>query len=54
MRALSEQWLGTSEARVLIEVPIGAQTNDQWIAAMETRIRLAFEAGYTARKQDER
>jgi hypothetical protein len=53
MRALSADWLCTSEARVLIEVPIAAQTEWEWIEAMEKRIRRAFEAGYAARKNDD-
>lgn len=54
MRTSADEWLSTSEARVLIEVPLAAQTREQWIEAMTFRIQRAFAAGYAARKNDER
>lgn len=54
MRASADKWLSTSEARVLIEVPLVVQTNEQWIEAMTFRIQRAYAAGYAARKNDER
>lgn len=43
MRAAADQWLTTSEARVLIEVPVAHGKTD---AALRQRIRDAYEAGY--------
>lgn len=54
MRASAAEWLGTKEARVLIEVPMQTQTREQWIDGMTFRIERAFAAGYAARKKDER
>lgn len=47
MRASLSDWLQTSQARCLIEIPIDpARMQD----ALEKRIAQAFEAGYAARK----
>jgi len=40
-----QDWLQTSEARALIEIPIAP---DRWETAMENRLRLAWSAGYAA------
>lgn len=54
MRAAADRWLITSEAGDLIDSPIEAQTEDAWVEVMHGRIVRAFEAGYAARKRDER
>jgi hypothetical protein len=51
MRASADQWLTTTEAKVLVEVPLDHRYREQ---AMRNRIRSAYEAGYRdARKNDQ-
>jgi hypothetical protein len=42
---LTQRWLAGKEARSLIEDPIGALTEAEWLQRMERRVRAAFEAG---------
>lgn len=46
MRDSAEAWLISTEAGVLIDVPIKAATEDEWTDAMTTRIRRAYQAGF--------
>lgn len=53
MRAAAAEWLASTEARVLIEVPI-AQTAEQHEHGMRVRLERAFAAGFAAGRTDGR
>jgi hypothetical protein len=53
MRAASAEWLASTEARVLIEVPM-APTAEQHERGMRNRLERAFAAGFAAGRTDDR
>jgi len=52
MRAAASKWLASTEARVLIEVPI-AHTAEHHERGMRNRLERAFAAGFAAGRTDE-